>query len=476
MMAQFSPHLLAGDSTGTTLYYFGQPSYPSPFRSSDERPQLNVQYRWWEDEAPPMLWGFDIEEIRKVIRYGLFPDEQLPRMALQSRSEATVEKFLLTLALPQEGPHLVPLPHVQKVEEILYRCRAVTPPLIAWSWLPARNDSGLDSLALANAIDTESHLLFARISFEELVRYALGYPALRVEWFLQQHTVFYAHLLNHFSAFPEERMRYLEVEEHLRSKSPFAHRAVAYALQGAGIQVDIGNTTPGFDFIATPIQRLFRDLPQDLTSILRVLCVLGIRFERTYLHSREMKWSQPFSIVFFFLEDILNSTSSSDFARTLTTTDEREFTGLIDQGSFDKDLARRLSVRWEKLSIDVWECCKALPKMIEYIQESLQPLLALRNYHSLTAILSGLHRYSISESAMVRTDNGTTALATNPVFDPEFQYLIDPAQNYATYRQQFNSVPGIPFLIPHLSEYRESGNAVFQILFQQLKAVLPQRV
>jgi hypothetical protein len=157
---------------------------------------------------------------------------------------------------------------------------------------------------------------------------------------------------------------------------------VAYALQGAGIQVDIGNTTPGFDFIATPIQRLFRDLPQDLTSILRVLCVLGIRFERTYLHSREMKWSQPFSIVFSFLEDILNSTSSSDFARTLTTTDEREFTGLIDQGSFDEDLARRLSVRWEKLSIDVWECCKALPKMIEYIQESLQVGVHLPTYQA----------------------------------------------------------------------------------------------
>jgi hypothetical protein len=63
------------------------------------------------------------------------------------------------------------------------------------------------------------------------------------------------------------------------------------------------------------------------------------------------------------------------------------------------------------------------------------------------------------------------------VFDPEFQYLIDPAQNYAAYRQQFNSVPGIPFLIPHLSEYRKSGDAVvLQILFQQLKAVLPQRV
>ncbi|KAL2836119.1 hypothetical protein BJY01DRAFT_238432 [Aspergillus pseudoustus] len=474
-MAQSSPHLLPEESTGATLYYFGQPSYPFPFRSSEERPQFNVQYRWWEDEAPPMLWGFDIEEIRRVIRYGLYPDEQLPRMALQSRSAATVEKFLLGLAVPQERALLIQLPHIQKVEEILHRCRAVAPPLIAWSWVPTRMDSELDPLAVANAIDTESHLQFARISFEELVRYALGYPSLRVEWFLQQHAVLYALLLDHLNAFPEERVRYLEVEHHLRIRSPFTHRAVAYALRDTGVQVEMASTEPGFGFIAAPIQRLFRDLPQNLTSILKVLCMLGVRFERTYLHSREMKWSQPFSIVFFFLEDILDSASSTDFARTLTTTDEREFAGLVDQGTFDEKLAHRLSVRWETLSIEVWECCRALPKMIEYVQESLQPLLVDRNYHSLTAILSGLHRYSVSESTIVRADNGSTALATNPMFGPEFQYLIDPAQNYATYRQQYNSVPGIPFLIPHLNEHRELGEGVFQILFQQLKSAIPQR-
>ncbi|KAL3466726.1 hypothetical protein BJX64DRAFT_215452 [Aspergillus heterothallicus] len=474
-MAQFSPHHLQGDSTGAALYYFGQPSYPSPFRSSDERPQFNIQYRWWEDEAPPMLWGFDIEEIRRVIRYGLYPDEQLPRMALQSRSAATVEKFLLGLAMPQETALLIQLPHVQKVEEILHRCRSVAPPLIAWSWLPAWKDRDLDSSALANAIDTESHLQFTRISFEELVRYALGYRSLRVEWFLQQHTVLYALLLDHLNGFPEERVKYLEVASHLRNKSPFAHRAVAYALQGTGIQVEILRTEPGFSFIAAPIQRLFRDLPPDLTSILKVLCVLGTRYERTYLHSKEMNWTRPFSIVFSFLEDILNSASSTDFARTLTTADEREFAGLVAQGVLDAELAHRLSVRWEKLSIDVWECCMALPKIIEYVQESLQPLLVDRNYHSLTAILSGLHRYSILEATIVRADNGTTALATNPIFGPEFQYLIDPAQNYAPYRQQYNSVPGIPFLIPHLIEHGKLGEGVLQILFKQLKTALPQR-
>ncbi|KAL2868427.1 uncharacterized protein BJX67DRAFT_57538 [Aspergillus lucknowensis] len=475
-MSHFSPHLLVGDSTGGAPYMFGQPSYPSLFRSSDERPQWNVPYRWWEDEATTVLWAFEIEEIKRVIRYRLFPDEQLPRMALQSRSAATVESFLIALARPQERVRLASLSHIQKVEEILHRCQTTAPPLVSWSWLPARKDADLDPLTIARAIDTESHLHFARISFEELVRYALGYPSGRVEWFLQQHTVFYAHLLDHLNAFPEEIARYAEVEEHLRSRSPFAHRAVISALQAAGLQLDITDMAPGFDFFASSIQRLFRELPPDLTAILKVLCVLGIRFERTYLHSREMKWSRPFSIVFSFLEDVLASESSMDFARTLTGTDERDFSKLVDQEVFNSTLANRLSVQWEKLSIDVWECCRALPDMIEYIQECLQPLLVLRNYHSLTAILSGLHRYSVSESAPVRTDSGTTALALNPMLPPELLYLLEPSQNYAAYRQQYNQAPGLPFLLPHLNEYRQHGDRVLQLLSQQLKTVLPQPV
>lgn len=103
-----------------------------------------------------------------------------------------------------------------------------------------------------------------------------------------------------------------------------------------------------------------------------VLCVLGIRFQRMYLHAREMNWWQQFSIVFSFLEDVLGSSSSSDFAGNLTTSDERDFSALIKEEALDQSVANRLSARWELLSVEVWEFCRALPNMIPFIQESLQ--------------------------------------------------------------------------------------------------------
>ncbi|KAL4863783.1 hypothetical protein BDV12DRAFT_22373 [Aspergillus spectabilis] len=472
-MSQYSVLPFAGDLTGAGLYMFGQPSYPSIFRAIDERPRFSVPYRWWEYEAATILFSFDIEEIQRLIRYGLFKDEQLPRETLESRNPDTVDDFLTGLVGPQEKLHLGNLSLVQKVEEIIQRCKSTAPPLISWSWLPTRKDSDLNPLAIAKAIETESHLHFARIPFEALVRYSLGYSSPLVEWFLQQHTAFYALLVDHLNAFPEDLVRYAEVETHLRSRSPFAHRAVARALQSVGLQLDLPNAPPSFEFFAAPVQRLFIELPPILASVLKVLAVLGIRFQRTYLHSQEMNWFRPFSVSFSFLEDVLNSRSPEDFARNMTSADEEGFASLIEEGSFDHSVANRLAVQWEALSIGVWECCKALPDQIEYIQACLQTLLVLRNYHSLTAILSGLHRYSVSVSS-VRTGNGVTALSLNQVLPPEFFYLLEPFQNYAAYRQQYQRAPGIPFLIPHLNEYHRHGDSAVHYLLGHLNAIIPE--
>lgn len=188
-------------------------TYPSLFQPSAERPHFFASYRWWEDEATTVLWAFDAQEIQRVIRYGLFPDENLPRTALQSRNESTVDKFLLTLVEMQERPFIANLSHVQKVEEILRRSKGTCPALVSWSWFPSLLDRDQDPRAIARAIDAESRLHFIRIQFEEWVRYSLGYKAASVEWFLQQHTALYIHLLNYLEAFPDEIGRYAEVEK-----------------------------------------------------------------------------------------------------------------------------------------------------------------------------------------------------------------------------------------------------------------------
>ncbi|THC89726.1 hypothetical protein EYZ11_010829 [Aspergillus tanneri] len=446
-MSRISSHRLGTELSGTNLMP-GQSCYPSLFRSSAEVPSFFVSYRWWEDEATTVLWAFDVQEIQRVIRYGLFRDENLPRTALQSRNASTVDSFLLTLIDATERVFIANLSHIQKVEEILRRCT---------------KDRALDPSDIAEAIDAESHLHFTRISFEEMVRYSLGYHADSVEWFFQQHTALYIHLQNYLHAFPDEVERYLAVEKadllhkHLRNRSPFAH-------------------PPAFEFIAGSIQRLFKELPPSLSSILKVLSVLGVRYQRKYVHVRNMNWHRQFNVTFSFLEDLMGSTSAADFARSLTNLDESHFSALTQQNLTDHDaVASRILIQWELLSIDVWESCTALPHMIGYIQECVQALLDIHNYHSFTAILSGLQKYSITESTFTTANTITGTAALNPVLPPNLLYFLDPSQNFIAYRQQFQGSPGIPFLFPHLQEYRECGAPALQQLFQQLRTALTPR-
>ncbi|KAL4953599.1 hypothetical protein BDW69DRAFT_153278 [Aspergillus filifer] len=455
-----------------------QRMYPSVFRASEERTQIRLNPRWWAEDASSLLWTWDIEGIKRLQRYELYDDPNLPIMAFSTRSEPDIDVFLATVLSRQEIQSIMQYPLRQKAQIFNERCQQIAPPRISWGWFPARKHESLEPRAIAEAIETESHLQFTRITYVELIRYALGGSSARIDWFLQQHTCLYAHLSNYLSAYPEEEERYMQVEERLRTQSPFAHRAVVQALRDAGRQVDLPNPRPGFDFFVVPIQRLFRELPQSLPHILMVIAVLEVRFEFQYSHTREMSWSRPFSVAHSFLEDFQTATSTSTsieyLASTLSETDERDFIALIEGGTLDENVAIRLAARWERLVFEIWEFCKALPDQIPTILRCLENLLAGRNYHTLMALLSGLQRYSIFEAPSVLTDAGDVLLVPNQlVTAPEFLKLSNPSQNYAAYRERFQNSPGIPFLIPHLREQQEHGDSVFQHLYTQLREVLP---
>ncbi|PKX91702.1 uncharacterized protein P174DRAFT_246749 [Aspergillus novofumigatus IBT 16806] len=473
-MSRYSPGYAVGEASRVT-YMPEQSSYTSLFRSDSEMTPFFVPYRWWEDEATTVLWAFDVQEIKRVIRYGLFRDPNLPRTSLQSRNATTIDTFLLSLLEPHERFLLSNLSHIQKVEEILRRSTISSPPSVSWSWFPSHKDRDPDPRALARDIDAESHLHFKRISFEELVRYSLGYPAASVDWFLQQHTAFYIHLLNYLNAFPEEVARYTEVEKHLRGRSPFAHRALVHCLLSMQSQTVldvplVSSQTLAFEFIAGPIQNLFQDSPPSLTSILKVLSALGVRFEQAYVHAREMNWVQPFNTSVCFLDDLLASTSAVDFSRTLTNIDEGQFSKLTPPSiAEESSVPRRLVEEWGLLSTAVWECCSALPDLVPYLQECAEALLANRNYHSFTAVLDGLQKYSITALTITNTNNGTSTVALNPVLPPNLVYLLNPFRNYAAYRRQFQDFPGIPFLLPHLREIQQHGELALRQFFNNLQ-------
>jgi hypothetical protein len=186
-------------------------SYPSIFQLNLEIPAFFMPYRWWEDEATTVFWAFDIQGISRVIQFGLFRDENFPRTSLCARNVDTIDTFLMALSEPHEYQLLGNLSHIQRVEEILRRSSISPFQAIPWSWLPPQPSPTLDAREIAAAIEAESHFHFKQVAFEELVRAALGYNAIFVDWFLQQHEALYIILRDHLGAYPEDIPLYTEV-------------------------------------------------------------------------------------------------------------------------------------------------------------------------------------------------------------------------------------------------------------------------
>ncbi|KAJ6157531.1 hypothetical protein N7470_005123 [Penicillium chermesinum] len=445
-------------------------SYKSLFQAGLEVPRYVVNsYRWWEDEAMTVMWAFNVAEISLVIRFSLYQMGDLPREMLRRRNASAIDTFLHNLADPREQQLLSTLSHAQRVEEILRRSTVQAQDPVPWGWFPPLPGHGLEPKAIALAIETESHFHFKRIAFEELVRISLGYSAPSVEWFMSQHTAFYCYLKDHLKAYPDEFPLYMEVEKCLRTKSPFARRALMTCL--SDIKPDsINSMAPaaphGLGFIAGPIQQLFRSQPPSLIPILKVFSVLAVRFRRLYVHVPKMNWYTPFDTSIQFLEDFLGSTSTNDLARSMTANDEKDFSRLTYDSLLSEDAyVRQLLANWHNLSIAVWECCSGLPYSIPYLRDCAHTELPF-----LTAMLEGIHRYSIS-TAQSRGLNSTHGgmVVVDPVVFQDAVLLRRPDDNYAAYRQHYAVYPGVPFLLPHLRESQKFGPGALQPLLEYLQ-------
>ena len=105
---------------------------------------------------------------------------------------------------------------------------------------------------------------------------------------------------------------------------------------------------------------------------------------------------------------------------------------------------------------------------------SSQKLFLKRNYHSLTAVLDGLHKYAIT-TARSRGLNSIVGgmVVLDPLLPPNAIFLINPAHNHAAYRQHFSEYPGIPFILPHLREFQQHGETALQPLLEYLQNPLP---
>jgi len=85
------------------------------------------------------------------------------------------------------------------------------------------------------------------------------------------------------------------------------------------------------------------------------------------------------------------------------------------------------------------------------------------------AILNGLRNYTITSMPDVGSNPGIP-ITLEALIPPEIASLASPAQNYVAYRQHYKEYLGIPFLIPHIRDYKQNGDTVLQPVFQYLQS------
>ena len=202
-----------------------------------------------------------------------------------------------------------------------------------------------------------------------------------------------------------------------------------------------------------------------------------------------MDWKRDFDVDISFFQRLFEATSAEDFAQSLTSADAAAFSLLTTESIMaNEKVVQQYIARGEALTLSVWETASALPNWIEFMHaciqvsrtfasassnpannnERTQALFSRRNYHSVMAMLNGLHKYSITLSQQTRDYMGFDIVTIPPAPQPlNLVYLTNPAHNYAAYRQRFNALPGVSFLSPHISHAKEKGPAVLQHMFEE---------
>ena len=187
------------------------PARPPLFHS--EPLGLAKSDNWWESESATVFWGYQGLDIRLVMHYRLFQNEDLPRRFLLDRHVSAIDAIFEALVEPCEQQSFSGSTYEQKVDKILLQCSPTCSQEVLLSWGPPLPGPSLNAQAIAHAIEVQSHIQLSTIAFEDIVRALLGYTAPSVKWFLVQHEALYNRLLDHLKSHPHEISIYEEVEE-----------------------------------------------------------------------------------------------------------------------------------------------------------------------------------------------------------------------------------------------------------------------
>ncbi|KAL5344390.1 hypothetical protein ACLOAV_010650 [Pseudogymnoascus australis] len=384
---------------------------------------------WWEKEGIDVLKSGDFTDIRLVRRFNLvdpaaadnaFHERQRQCSGSPSNSgncERGAQEFKNVDDMLQQGQQGIPSP--------------------APTWDKVRVLSSLASSAdatnIAEELDFYTWSELCYLSFDSWARFTLGYDEPTVSKFVRDLSALRNDLAIRFQELGQPQVWKL-VKVASQERNPLLRWLLSSCISENESQSD---PRAAVSFILEPIEHLF-SRGTDLIYVLKRLSILATRFQDGMRETTYKSCQRAFRDEFTFFDDI-NRKTPKDYAHSIVQADSKLFAGVSTS-----DLVRPnspqlglIGIVWNRLCSDVTASVTADYDLSVRIGRVAVLLKSLGDYHSATAILTGLRHARIDLEEL-----------------SQLWHLIDMKDNFGAYRAEVSKRRGplILFAFPHVRE------------------------
>ncbi|KFY80219.1 hypothetical protein V499_00893 [Pseudogymnoascus sp. VKM F-103] len=424
-------------STTTDKWMSGMTPMYSP--SQDEPMKCNTASPWWEKAGLDVLNSGYFTDTCLVRRFNLFSDPTTSNNAFHERQRQC------------SSSNSCGSGNQEKIDDTLQQGN---PPAPTWDKERILSDlaSSTDATDIAEKLD---FYIWSKLcnSFVSWARYTLGYDEPSVLKFVRDLSALRNDLAIRFQELGQPQV-WILVGDASQERNPLLRWLLSSCISENESQPD---PHAAISFILEPIGHLFSRETDGVIYVLKRLSILATRFQDSMRETNYNEWRRAFRNEFTFFDDI-NCNTPETHANSIVQADSKLFAGLSTS-----DLVRPnsqqlglIGIVWNRLCSDVTASVNADYNLSVRISKVAVRLISLGDYHSATAILTGL-RHAGSHLEVLSA----------------FWHLVDTRDNYGAYREEVSKRYGplIPFAFPHVRQLLLHGDTAHPsfTLFQYVR-------
>ncbi|KFY41499.1 hypothetical protein V494_02963 [Pseudogymnoascus sp. VKM F-4513 (FW-928)] len=384
----------------------------------DEPMKCNTASPWWEKAGLDVLNSGYFTDTCLVRKFNLFSDPTIASNTFHERQRQCSPST--SSRSNSESCEQEPVQECKTVDNTLQQGN---PPAPTWDKERILSDlaSSTDTTNIAQRLDSYiwSKLCNCFISW---ARFALGYYEPTVLKFVLDLSDLRNDLAICFQELGQPQV-WILVGEASQKLNPLLRWLLSSCISENESQSD---PRAAISFILEPIDLLFSRETEGIIYVLKRLSILATRFQDSMRETNYNEWQRELQNGFTFFDNI-NCNTPETHANSIVQADSKLFAEVSTSDLVRPDCQQLglIGIVWSRLCSDVTAAVIADYDLSVHISKVAVLLISSGDYHSATAILTGLRHARINREEL-----------------SGFWHLVDMEDNYGAYRQEVSSRRG----------------------------------